>query len=61
MRINSTRTSLYFKKLGISVEELNNFILWKKFYWDYKNVKKLFDLGEWILTNLKITQRGGAF
>ncbi len=50
------------KKLGISVEDLNNYhTMEKKFYWDYKNIKKLFDLGEWILTNLKITQRGGAF
>ena len=50
------------KKLGISVEDLNKFYtMEKKFYWDYKNIKKLFDFGEWILTNLKITQRGGAY
>ncbi len=50
------------KKLGISEKDLNKFhTMEKKFYWDYKNIKKLFDLGEMILTKLKITQRGGAF
>ena len=49
-------------KLGITVDELRGYHqLPKKFYWDYKNRKKLFDVGEKILGLIAGTRRGGAF
>lgn len=49
-------------KLGISEDELNHYFLMdKKFYYDYPNHKKLLNLGEKILSTLRITRRGGAF
>jgi N-acetyl sugar amidotransferase len=33
----------------------------KKFYWDYKNSRKIFQMGEWVLTNLAGSRRGGAY
>ena len=49
-------------KLGITVDELRRYHeLPKKFYWDYKNRKKLFDVGEKILGLIAGTRRGGAF
>ena len=48
-------------KLEISIEELSSFLeLPKKYYWDYKNQKIIFDLGEKILFYLTKTIRGGA-
>jgi N-acetyl sugar amidotransferase len=48
-------------KLGISTDEL----CWyhempKKFYWDYRNQKQLFDLGEKILNKMTGDRRGGS-
>lgn len=49
-------------KLGISVDELRYYHeLPRKFYWDYKNRKKMFDLGEKVLGLIAGTRRGGAF
>jgi N-acetyl sugar amidotransferase len=49
-------------KLGISSSELMDFHnLPKKYYWDYKNQKFLFDIGEKLLSILYGTQRGGAY
>lgn len=49
-------------KLDISVDELHYYHgLPKKFYWDYKNAKIFFDLGETVLSWLKGGRRGGAF
>jgi hypothetical protein len=49
-------------KLGITVDELRRYHeLPKKFYWDYKNRKKLFDVGEKVLGLIAGTRRGGAF
>lgn len=49
-------------KLGITVDELRGYHeLPKKFYWDYKNRKKLFDIGEKLLGLLAGARRGGAF
>jgi hypothetical protein len=49
-------------KLSISVDELNHYFkMPKKFYWDYKNQKKLFDFGEKILQKIAGTRRGGAY
>ncbi len=49
-------------KLGIGVDELRSYHeMPKRFYWDYKNQQKLFELGEWILTKFAGARRGGAF
>lgn len=49
------------KKLGITTEELNNFLRSeKKFYYNYKNQKWIFDFGEKILSTISGTRRGGA-
>jgi len=49
-------------KLGISQEELRSFHeMPRRFYWDYKNQKRLFDLGEWVLSRIAGARRGGAF
>jgi len=49
-------------KLGISPEELQAFhSLPKKFYWDYKNRRLVFEWGEKILKVLARTRRGGAY
>jgi N-acetyl sugar amidotransferase len=49
-------------KLRISVDELRSYHeMPKKFYWDYRNQMKLFDLGEWVLTRLAGARRGGAY
>ena len=48
-------------KLEISNKELSKYFnLPKKYYWDYKNEKLLFDIGEKILFYLTKTRRGGA-
>ena len=49
-------------KLGISKEDLNNLLtIPKKFYWDYRNHHQVFKLGEWVLSRVAGTTRGGAF
>ncbi len=49
-------------KLGISISELRGYLeMPKKFYWDYRNQKWLFDAGEKIFKVLGLSQRGGAF
>ena len=48
-------------KLEISNKELSSFFhLPKKYYWNYKNEKLIFDIGEKILFYLNKTRRGGA-
>ena len=49
-------------KLGISNDELFSYHrLNKKYYYDYKNQKIIFDIGERLLSILSNTRRGGAF
>lgn len=49
-------------KLNISVDELRGFHDQpKKYYWDYRNQKRIFELGEWVLSRIAGTRRGGAF
>jgi N-acetyl sugar amidotransferase len=49
-------------KLGISSDELRGYhAMPKKFYWDYRNQRRIFGLGEWVLSRLAGTRRGGAF
>ena len=41
------------KKLGITYEELKYYEeMPKKYYWDYPNMKNIFDFGEFLLRNL---------
>ncbi len=49
-------------KLDISINQLEKYhSMDLKFYWNYKNQKNLFDLGEKVLSKLRITRRGGAY
>lgn len=49
-------------KLNISPADLRSFHeMPKRFYWDYKNSKRLFDVGEWVMARIAGTRRGGAF
>lgn len=49
-------------KLGIEESELRKYHeMPKKFYWDYKNMNRVFHLGELVLSKLSGTTRGGAF
>ena len=49
-------------KLGISAEELRRYHeMPKKFYWDYRNQRSIFELGERILSAISGTRRGGAY
>lgn len=49
-------------KLGISVDELYSYhTMPKKFYWDYRNQQKIFELGEKVLSLVTRTRRGGAY
>ena len=49
-------------KLNITIEELKKYHeMPKKFYWDYKNLRHIFKLGEYILSRLSGTRRGGSF
>ncbi len=49
-------------KLGISNDELSSYHKSnKKYYYDYKNQKIIFDIGEKVLSILSNTRRGGAF
>lgn len=49
-------------KLGISQDTLRGYHeMPKKFYWDYRNQRRIFEWGEWVLSRLAGTRRGGAF
>lgn len=49
-------------KLRISSDELRGYLkMPKKFYWDYPNNEKYFELGEKILARVAGTKRGGAY
>jgi N-acetyl sugar amidotransferase len=49
-------------KLGISDDELHGYLTMpKKFYWDYRNQKMLFTLGEKVLNIFTGARRGGAY
>jgi len=49
-------------KLGISSDELRSYHeMPKKYYWDYKNQRRIFNVGEWLLSRMAGTRRGGAF
>lgn len=49
-------------KLGIEREELRDYHkMPKKFYWDYRNQRRIFEVGEWVLSRIAGTRRGGAF
>jgi len=49
-------------KLGIDTDELRGLHeMPKKFYWDYRNRNNFFKLGEWVLSRIAGTTRGGAY
>lgn len=49
-------------KLGISSDELRSYHeMPEKYYYDYKNRKMVFDIGESILSRISNTKRGGAY
>ena len=49
-------------KLGIGESELRSLHeMPKKHYWDYRNMHRVFQLGEWALSKIAGTTRGGAF
>lgn len=49
-------------KLGIEPDELRAYHeMPRKYYWDYRNQKRMFDAGEWVLTRFASARRGGAF
>jgi N-acetyl sugar amidotransferase len=49
-------------KLGIGNDELRSYhMMPKKFYWDYRNRRNLFEAGERVLSRIEKTKRGGAF
>jgi N-acetyl sugar amidotransferase len=49
-------------KMEISEIELNKYLnMSRKFYWDYPNNSRYFDIGEKILSKLTGTKRGGAY
>lgn len=49
-------------KLDISVDDLRGYHeMPKKFYWDYRNQRRFFELGEKVLSVIARTRRGGAF
>ena len=49
-------------KLEISIDELEKYHKMDlKYFWNYKNQKSLFNLGEQVLSKLGITRRGGAY
>jgi hypothetical protein len=49
-------------KLGISSDELHGYLgLPEKYYWDYPNSKRFFEIGEKILSRVAGTKRGGAY
>jgi N-acetyl sugar amidotransferase len=49
-------------KLGISSAELTGYLeMPRKYYWDYRNQRRIFELGEWVLSRFTGARRGGAF
>jgi N-acetyl sugar amidotransferase len=49
-------------KLRISSDELSSYLeMPQKFYWNYPNNKKYFEIGEKILARISGTKRGGAY
>ncbi len=49
-------------KLEITSDELNSYLeMPKKYYWDYPNRKRFFELGEKVLAYVSGTKRGGAY
>jgi len=49
-------------KLDITANELRGYYeMPKKFYWDYRNQRRIFELGEWVLSRIAGTRRNGAF
>ena len=49
-------------KLGITEKELQGYLeMPKRYYYDFRNQKRLFNLGEWVLTRLAGARRGGAY
>jgi len=49
-------------KLGISADELRRYHeMPRKYYQDYRNQRRIFELGEWVLSRITGTRRGGAF
>lgn len=49
-------------KLGIKPEELRYYHeMPKKYYWDYKNQKRIFDFGARVMQRFANTRRGGAY
>lgn len=49
-------------KLGVSRDNLRSYHeMPKKFYWDYRNQYRVFKVGEWMLSRIAGTRRGGAF
>nr|MBI1232815.1 N-acetyl sugar amidotransferase [Cytophagales bacterium] len=49
-------------KLGITTTELEGYhTMPKKYYWDYRNQRYIFQIGERLLFRLAKTRRGGAF
>lgn len=49
-------------KLGISSDELRGYHeMPRKYYWDYSNQRRIFELGEWVLSRFTGARRGGAF
>lgn len=49
-------------KLGITADELHGYHkMPKKYYWDYKNQRRVFEIGEKVLSVIAGTRRGGAF
>lgn len=50
------------KKLKISSDELKSYeTMPKKFFWDYRNQRKFFEMGELVMARIAGTRRGGAF
>lgn len=49
-------------KLGISDDELRGYHeMPMRFYWDYRNQRRIFELGERVLSLIAGTRRGGAY
>lgn len=49
-------------KIGITSNELREYHeMPLKFWWDYKNIRNVFEAGEWALSRIAGTRRGGAF
>tara|TARA_B110000008_G_C16774165_1_gene485838 strand:- start:323 stop:760 length:438 start_codon:yes stop_codon:yes gene_type:complete len=50
------------KKLGITPDKLRSYeTMPKKYYYDYRNSKRMLGFGEWALSKIDKARRGGAF